>query len=205
MKIWFHRKVCTFFAILGSMKKFWIIFFVLGFSGFLFSQEIEDQRHSIPAENKAVEEETPLFEVMDGMYAPQMGPFQIDRYKLHFNLLDISFPSEEKNVALDIMAIARAEEFKRKSRIRDFKPPVRQLEQIRSQVQVFVHPTIWQRSSERQFESRLTPDGGIRNEAYRDMRQPFINPYPVYYDRYYRPSTFDYYYGRPTNLYYYRR
>lgn len=199
------RELARFLLYSIDMKKIFISILFLFLGIIFYGQELETGENAIPAEKSKIEEEIPLFQTMNLVSpASRMGPFQVDRYKIHFNLIDISF-SRDKETSIDILAIARAEEFERKSRIRDFKAPIRQLKQIRSQVQVFGFQSAWGRSNDnRQFDSRLTPDGGIRNEALRDIRQPFINPYP-FYGGYGRPYYNDYYYSRPSSLHYYRR
>lgn len=185
------------------MKKVFTSLLFLGFGLIIYGQELETEGHAIPSEKSKFEAEIPLFEAMEvASPAARMGPFQVDRYKIHINLIDISFPSSQE-IPIDILAMAKAQEYKKKSQMRDFKAPIRQLEQIRSEVQVFEFQIDLGRSTNNlNYDNKRTPDGGIRNEALRDIRQPFITPYP-YYDRTGRYNNS--YYGRPSGLHYYRR
>ena len=136
------------------------------------------------------------------------GPFSYERYAVPINLMDINLYSNEQN-ELDILALSRAKENYKKSQIRSVNTE-RQLQQIRAQVQVFANQDqkfntnqdIYNRANNNLNYDKRTPDGGIRNEALRDIRQPFMRPH--YYD-YYRPG---YYYSpyRPTSSFHlYRR
>lgn len=187
------------------MKQVFTSIFFLCFGLVFYGQELETEGHAIPAEKSKIEAEVPLFHSMDLLSSTaRMGPFQVDRYKIHINLIDISFPSNQE-IPIDILAMARAEEHRKKSQTRDFKAPIRQLEQIRSEVQVFEFQIDLGRSTNNlQYNSKNTPDGGIRNEAFQEIRQPFLNTNP-HYNRsgrtgYYNNS----YFGRPTSLYYRR-
>jgi len=183
-----------------AMKEIFTSILLLCFGLVFYGQELETETHAIPAEKSEVDAEAPLFQTMNVLSpAFRMGPFQVDRYKIPINLIDISFPSNQET-PIDILAMAKAKENKKKSQMRDFKAPIRQLEQIRSEVQVFEFQVDLGRSTNNlHYNNKNTPDGGIRNEALRDIRQPFINPYP-YYDRTGRYNN--YYYGHPL---YYRR
>lgn len=177
----------------------------------IFAQELEEMNPGIPAENRQneIQEESP-FLIPLSLSSPgsQLGPLQIDRYKIDINLMDIGFPSEEETDPIDIQAIAKAEQMRKRSYYRDIKAPARQLQQIRSHVQVFSYQgSDYNRVHGYQFDSRNTPDGGIRNDAWQDMRQPLLNPYsriygnPFYYNSY--PYRYGGYQGNP--YYYYRR
>ncbi|SRR5690625_5104506 len=187
------------------MKKFFISSLFILISCFLYAQEWENENHAIPAEKKEekIQKEEVVFERLQ-LSSPLsfVGPFDIERYKIDINLIDIDF-SKKPEYKLDILAVGRAEEMRRKAGLKDIKAPTRQLQQIRSQVQVYGIRSDWSRSNDDlQFDGRRTRDGGIRNEALRDIRQPFINPY---YGRFGRPYYHDYYYGTPSNYYFYRR
>lgn len=186
------------------MKKFILFLSFVFISCFLYAQELENNNFAIPAEKKEnVEEEEMLFErIQLNSSLSAVGPFNIERYKIDINLIDLDFSKEEDH-KLDILAIGRAEEMRRRAGFKDIKAPTRQMQQIRSQVQVFRIQSDWARSNDDlQYDGRKTRDGGIRNEALKDIRQPFINPY---YGRFGRPYYYDHYYGTPSNYYFYRR
>lgn len=180
------------------MKKFVLLFISLLTGFLLFGQELEGERKVIRAESPEMEAEIPLFERVE-LKVPSygIGAFDPRRYPLPYSLEDIGFPRDEK-VALDIMAISQAQHRDRQSMIRSVEVS-RQLQQIKAQVQVFNERDrdSWNRANDNlRFNSKITPDGGIRNRALHDLRRPFTNPYyglynPGYYN-YYRP----YYYYR---------
>lgn len=191
------------------MKKYiFSIFFIL-FGLVVFAQEIEDHKDAIPRESKEINREaSPFIESISLLHASEkLSPFNINRYKIEINLLDIGFPSDQKDAPLDMLAVARAEAIHKKSASQEFKASSRQLQQIRNQVQVFTmrQSDYGRAHNDLQFDSKMTPDGGIRNNAWQDIRQPFVNPY---YGIYGQPNPYDYRFGggHPGNsLYFYRR
>lgn len=147
-----------------------------------FAQEFTDEKKSIPAENREMNDESFFIERLDwATENPVMGPFDVRRYKVPINLMDIGLPKEKKpNV--DILAISKAKEHYRKARI----PKVeltRQSQQIRSEVKVFADRRFnsWNRSTDdTNWDSKRMRDGGIKNRAMRDIRQPFIYPHGLH-------------------------
>src|SRR5699024_3973794 len=110
---------------------------------------------------------------------------------------------DEDAKKINILAIAEAREHNRRSHQIDMSFPLRQLKQIRSQVQVtFGSRDFMNRTNNDYNFSKRTPDGGIRIPVYEDMSQPFIRPYP--YGFYGRPYNGIRHYS-PYNGYYYRR
>lgn len=180
------------------MKKSILLVFFLLQVFFLFSQELEEEGYAIPAEkNKVEKEDSPFIEQMDMLFhTPYYGPFHVERYKLDFNLTDIAF-SSDKDRPYDILSIARAEENQRRSYMRDFKAPIRQLQQIQSQVQIFGY-------NSSNLDGTFEYNRKVRNDALLENRQPFSPHYP-YYGRFGRPNYYDLYYGSPMYMNYYRR
>lgn len=196
------------------MKKalFLLFFICLGFV--TFGQEFEgDQPKEIRAENRQIEEEIPIFQSLDfGLQSGRMGPFDVARYAVPINLIDIGYPTTEtEDTNFDILAISRAKERRRESQMRSVDV-TRQAEQIRAQVRVFSNQNknpsaSWDRNID-PFNNQRLRDGSIRNEALRQSRQPFMNPYDQYYNRgYYGPGYYNglspHYGGR--GFHFYRR
>lgn len=180
------------------MKKTIFFLGLLLLSFFSFAQEFDEQEGTaIPSENNSIEEENPFFERMDVLFSQRhYGPFDVNRYKLEINLIDISYGQNEAAPMMDILSIAQAEERRRRSYIRDIKAPSRQLDQIRAQLQIFGNNS---GHTNQNFEYNRN----IRNDALLENRQPF-SPFTPYYGRFGRPYYLDGYYGTPTYMYYRR-
>lgn len=172
------------------MKKFAFSLLIFICTIPLFGQEIEGSKLTIPAERLEEEISIPEIDRIE-LNVPTygIGPLDPRSYPLPYSLTDIGFPRDE-NVSIDILAIGQAQERHKRSQRRSVEV-TRQLQQIKSQVQVFQERDrdSWNRANDDlRFNSKMTPDGGIRNEAVRDIRQPFVNPYYDFYRRnYYSP------------------
>ncbi len=158
----------------------------MGFPLGLMCQELRKDNRSIPSkEHQSIKEiAAELFPLSIDRTPP--GPFSVERFVVPINLMDIN-PSESGNENLDILAISRTQEQKRKAQIRSVNTS-RQLDQIKAQVRVFLNQDqrnrdIYNRANNDLNYDKRTPDGGIRNEALRDIRQPFMTPYYDYYGR----------------------
>lgn len=176
------------------MKKVFIfISCVVLYTG-LRAQELRDEDRSIPAvEQKSTKEIAAELFPLSIDNTPS-GPFSVQRFAVPINLIDID-PSGNEYQELDILAVSRAKEQNRRSQIRSINT-AKQLDQIKAQVRVFLNQDqqqsqdIYNRANNNLNYNKRTPDGGIRNEAMRDIRQPFMNPYYNYGRR-------GYYYGYP--------
>lgn len=175
------------------IKKFVFSILFLCCSVFLFGQELSEKHKGIPMEKN--EEATESFFLAPISFfgtSSATGPFQIDRYRMDLNIMDIGLPRDTPEKPIDILAIARARESERRTQSRIFEATSRQLAQIQKQSRVFVNnrDSYIRSNNQLEFNSRLTPDGGIRNEAIQDIRQPFIDPfYGTYGYPYYYPNS----------------
>lgn len=114
--------------------------------------------------------------------APHLGQFQLSYLHLPTNL---SFNREQNRAPINILAMGLAAERHKQANMRQMNFPERQLQQIKSRVQIFNGRESFLNRTDNNlnFYGGNTPDGGIRNEVYEDVRQPLINPYFGLYDR----------------------
>lgn len=177
-------------------------FFIIIFIGFhlnLFSQELDGEIRSIPAESTLQKEKVLHSTFQDSqLQVFHLGHFQVRTFSLPD---DMGVHDKDNQTPIDILALGKAKEQYKQSRIRQIDNPSRQLQQIRSKVRVFGIRSSYNRANDDlHFYGKNTPDGGIKNEATEDIRQPFINPYYNSYRRGYRR------YSQPRNGFYlYRR
>lgn len=160
----------------------------------MFGQELSEKQKGIPLEqDKQIEESFFLVPISFFGTSSANGPFQIDRYKMDLNIMDIGFPADATAKPINILAIARAQELEKRTQSRIFEATSRQLAQIQRQSRVYINnrDSYIRSNSQLEFNSKLTPDGGIRNEAIRDIRQPFIDPFYGSYGYPYYNNSFN--------------
>lgn len=164
-------------------------------------QELGRETISIKSEEREAQEENAIIAIPYFNFGYDVaGPFDARRYMIPINLTDINLSGG--NQPLDILALGAAEARFKESQINQSNLPLRQLEQIRAHVKIFSNEQriSWDRSSnDLQYYGRNTPDGGIRNEAMEDIRQPMVNPFYGVYGRGYYHNPYS------RGLYYYRR
>ncbi len=175
------------------MKKFVLCCFGLFFSLWMYGQE-SDIQHShkfIPRENEEanLSMAKSYFTLSSTFSSQELSPFDARRYSLPIDLTSISLHNiDGQPDNINILALAKARERFRQSKIGDNDFLARQQKQIKSLMQINQTNTPWGRTSnDINFYGKRTPDGGIRNEAYEDVSQPFINPYYSPYGYYNLP------------------
>lgn len=183
------------------MKKLLIYLFFCLLPFGLLSQEIREGNRSIPSAQRPQESTKEIAAELFPLTIERevSGPFALNRYTVPLYLMDIH-PEQGRNQKIDILAISKAKEEHRKARIRSVNT-ARQIAQIISQSRVFLEQDQENGGLHSLDYGRRAPDGGIRNEALKEIPQPFIRPY----DNYYQPGYYNPYYNRPSNLYFYRR
>jgi len=183
------------------------------FAGFnLFSQEL-NQTEEVDAKHIAAYtnthqalENNALFSDFNTFSSEQL---QLGLFKTPPLTLspDISFYiGEDKSKKVNILAIAKARERYKQAQIRDFKMPKRQLQQIRSSVQIMINRqrSTWDRNAD-SFEvygNNGAFNNGVQNAAYRETQRSVYTPYfsPFGWGGYspyrYRPRAGVYFYRR---------
>ncbi|SHI77824.1 hypothetical protein SAMN04488096_104221 [Mesonia phycicola] len=165
--------------------KFFLFFIFIGFSS--IAQEIENP--NLFATNNQI--------IRADLYSGKaVSLSQFDGYikpeQRHFSVPQGNVFGEENKGDINMMALAATEQWKQQSGIIDMQFPAKQLQQINGQVRVFYNAQEnfkYRTNFNLNYYGQTTPDGGIRNEVYKDVSQPFINPY----------------YGQRYNPYYNRR
>lgn len=166
--------------------KIWSVILIILIGGSVYGQETGEEGFSIPAENAELEKRNSHFATKIALpHADKIGPFDVRRFNKTTKLDDPDIFNRKKEMQLDIMAMAVAAEQERKSNIRSVNMS-NQMAQIKSEVKVFGHRyrSAWNRANDDlHFDSKMTPDGGIRNPVMPDMRQPLIRPHYGAYNR----------------------
>lgn len=183
------------------MKKLLIYLFFCFLPFGLLSQELREGNRSIPSENRQQESTKEIAAKLFPLTIERgvSGPFALNRFAVPLYLVNIR-PEQDQNKKLDILAISKAKEEHRKARIRSVNT-ARQVAQIISQSRVFLEQD---QENGRPYDidfGKRAPDGGTRNEALKEVPQPFIRPY----HNYYQPWYYNSYYNRPAYPYFYRR
>ncbi|MBW2961401.1 hypothetical protein [Mesonia aestuariivivens] len=155
--------------------KFKLLLFLLSFSAFGFAQELKNP--NIFAINQSIISadlytgNAVSISQFDGYIRPKQRKFSVQEGALF---------DESKNKEINMMAIAQSDHWKQKSGIINMQFPTKQLEQINGQVQVYYNNREnfkYRTNFNLDYYGQGTPDGGIRNEVYKDVSQPLINPY----------------------------
>lgn len=118
------------------------------------------------------------------VHLPHFGQFQMRRFLIS---TDSRYARENQSGNIDILALGQAEERFKKAHIRQGDFSSRQLQQIKSRVEIFYGQRSFLDRTDNNLNpyGKMTPDGGIRNAVYEDIRQPEINPYYGFYNRSY--------------------
>jgi len=116
-------------------------------------------------------------------FAPQTGNFILPYINIYEN------PNSKE---LNMAQIAQTRLNQKRQQVVDVNFPNRQLAQIRNTTEVFFDPSNFNNRTNNNlnYYNKQTPDGGIKNEVYEDVRRPFINPfYRSYNSPYYRNNS----------------
>lgn len=182
----------------GEMKKYAVVILLFCCQLSLSGQELKETHKMIPSADQK-DSKTLAAELFPLNFEERpSGPFDVARYAIPIDLMSIDLSSNQ-NQEFNMLAVAREKEVNRRSQIRKVEIS-RQLDQIKSQVRVFLDRDreAWDRSS-LDFDSKPL-DRSLRNEALRDnIRQSYINPYYHYYN----PGSYNYYRSRPGAYYRY--
>lgn len=92
-------------------------------------------------------------------------------------------PMANQKEKINMLAIGKRAEIEVNRGSYSMKLPANEFQNKNSSIQIYGNQGFSNRTNNDFNFSRKTPDGGIRNEVYKDIRQPFINPYYRLYNR----------------------
>lgn len=158
------------------------------FAGFnLFSQDLDQVKN---ADAKQIDAYTKAHQslknthVLSSFNAASPEQLQIGLFKTTPLTLapDISFYTGKGQAKeVNILAIAKAQERYKQSQIRDFKMPKRQLQQIRSSVQIMIErqSSAWDSTNDNLnfYGNNRSFDSGVKNSAYQETQRSTYTPY----------------------------
>jgi hypothetical protein len=107
----------------------------------------------------------------DGYLKPARRQFSVQQGNVY---------GEDNDKKINMMAMARRNDWQKKNGIVEMQFPSKQLQSINGSVQVYYghqENFKYRTNFNLNYDGQGTPDGGIRNEVYKDVSQPTYNPY----------------------------